>query len=153
MPPGAVPLAARAVTLRAEAGVYLEGEARRMAEARRKVVRTGLPERQTRVRLNFNLKAADVAWRRTELSRDAEAGADELEAVKGEQQEMGVQRRLALERLDADPAKIVPGQARFLAHALALPPTGEEEVEAFDARVEEVAMRIAAEWERGGARP
>ena len=149
MPPGAVPMAARAITLRAEASAYLESEARRMAEARREVVRAGLPDRRNRVGLNFNLKAADIAGRRSELSRDPESDAHELEAVKREQREMGAQRRLALERLEAEPDKIVPGEARFLAHALALPPTGEEEGEAFDARVEEVAMRIAAEWERG----
>ena len=149
MPPGAVPLAARAVTLRADAGAYLEEEARRMAEARREVVRAALPERRNRIGLNFNLKAADIAGRRSELSRDPEADPDELEAVKREQRQMGAQRRLALERLDAEPDKIVPGEARFVAHALALPPTGDEAVEVFDARVEEVAMRIAAEWERG----
>ena len=149
VPPGSVSLAARTVTLRARAAVDLEGEARHMAEARREVVRAGVPERRNRVGLNFNLKAADVAKRRAELARDAGAEAEELEAVKREQRELGAQRTLALERLDAEPERIVPGETRFLAHALVLPPTGQEEVEAFDASVEDIAMRIASEWERG----
>ena len=149
VPPGAVPLAARAVTLRAEAAAHLEREAHRMTGARRKVVRAGLPERRERVGLNFNLKGSDAAKRRTELSRDHGAKAEELEAVKREQRELGSQRRLAMGLLDAEPEKIVPGEARFLAHAVVVPPTGQGEVEAFDVNVEALAMRIASEWERG----
>ena len=148
IPPGAVSLAGRAVSLRAEAAAYLDEEALRMAEARREVVLAGLPEQRERVGQNFNLKAAEVAKRRMDL-RNSGGEAEELTAVKLEQRELGAQRRLALEQLDATPERIVPGEARFLAHALVLPPTGHEDVEAFDARVEEVAMRIASEWERG----
>ncbi|WP_420636572.1 helicase-related protein [Candidatus Palauibacter sp.] len=150
MPPGAVPMAARTVTLRAEAATYLQEEARRMAEARRETVRAGLPERRKRVGLNFNLKGADAAERRSELAKDASPDEEELEAVKREQRELGTQRTLALERLNAEPKRIVPGEARFLALALALPPAGQDEVEAFDVRVEEVAMQIASAWEREG---
>ena len=149
VPPGAVPLAARAVTLRAEAAIFLEAEARRMAEARREVVRAAGPARRERVGLNFNLRAAEVARRRSALARDPESGADEMEAVKREQRGLRERRRLALERLEAAPGRIVPAPGRFRAHALVLPPTEGEAVEAFDVRVEEVAMRIAAEWERG----
>ena len=149
VPPGAVPLAGRAVTLRAEAAGHLDGEARRMAEARREVVRAGLPERRERVGVNFNLRAAEVARRRLALSRDPEAAAEELDSVKREQRRLGEQRRLALERVEAAPGRVVPGGAGFLAHALALPPSDQAEVEAFDARAEEVAVRIASEWERG----
>ena len=148
-PPGMVRLAANAITLRAEAEAHLEGEARRRAEARREVVRAGLPDRRKRVGLNFNLKSADVATRRMELSRDPEVDSEELETVKQAQRELGAQRRLAIERLDEAVDRILPGDVRFLAHAVALPPAGQEDVEAFDAQVEEVAMRIASEWERG----
>lgn len=151
IPPGAVPLAARSVALRAQAAANLDAEAHYMADARRKAVRAGVRERRRRVGLNFNLKAADVAKRRAELARDAGADTEELEAVKREQRALAAQRTLALERLDAEPERIVPGETRFLAHALVLPPTGQEEVEAFDASVEDIAMRIASEWERGRA--
>ena len=154
VPPGAVPLAARSITLRAEAAAFLEAEALRMADARRGIVFAGLPERRRRIGENFNLRAAEAARRRMELSKSGESrnsaeGARELEAVKAEQRELGMRRGLALDRLEAAPERIVPGSVRLLAHALALPPTGDEEVEAFDARVEEVAMRIASEWEFG----
>ena len=154
LPPGAVPLAARAITLRAEAAAFLEAEALRMADARRGIVVAGLPDRRRRIGENFNLRAAEAARRRMELSKSGESEnsaerARELEAVKAEQRELGVRRGLALDRLEAAPERIAPGSVRFLAHALVLPPTGDEEVEAFDARVEEVAMRIASEWERG----
>lgn len=120
-----------------------------MADARREVVRTGVRERRGRVGLNFNLKAADVARLRAELARDADADPEELEAVKRKQRDLGAQRTLAWERLDAEPERIVPGEARFLAHALVLPPTGQGAVKTFDARVEDIAVRIASEWERG----
>ncbi len=149
VPPGAVPLAARAVSLRAEAKQHLDGEARRMARARREVARAGLAERRERVGVNFNLLAAEAARRRMDLSKDAESRAEELEAVKREQRGLRARRRRALERVEAAPRRIVPGRTRFVAHMLAVAPTGHDEVEAFDERVEEAAMRIAAEWERG----
>ena len=149
VPPGSVPLASRALTLRAEAAEYLEGRARDMTEAHREIVRSGLPERRNRIGLNYNLKAAEIAERRIEVSRDPDAQAEELEAVKRRQRALREQRSLALADIDSVPDRIVPGAPRFLAHALVVPPTGHEEVEAFDARVEEVAMRIASEWERG----
>jgi len=149
VPPGAVPLAARSVALRAQAAADLDAEAQDMADARREVMRTGVRKRRKRVGLNFNLKAADVARLRAELVRDADVDPEELEAVKRKQRDLGAQRMLALERLDAEPERIVPSEARFLAHALVLPPTGQGVVNAFDARVEDIAMRIASEWERG----
>ena len=149
VPPGSVPLASRALTLRAEAAEYLEGRARRMTEARRELVRSGLPKRRTRIGLNYNLKAAEIAERRIELARNPDAQAEELEAVKRRQRALREQRSLALADVDSAPTRIVPGEQRFLAHALVVPPTGQEEVEVFDVRVEEVAMRIASEWERG----
>ena len=149
VPPGVVPLAARAVTLRAEAAAHLDNEARQMAEARRELVRAGLPERRERIGLNFNLKAAEVARRRSELARDSDAEPEALEAVKREQRELRGLRTLALERLEAGPSRIVAAPSHLLAHALVVPPSEGDEIEAFDARVEEVAMRIASEWERG----
>ena len=147
VPPGAVPLAARAAPLRARAGAHLEEDGRRMAEERRKVVRAELPERRERVNQNFNLRTAEAARRRSELRR-AGGNGDELEEVKREQRALRTERRAALERLDGAPGRIVLGEARFLAHALALPPTAEDAERIFDAQVEEIAMRIAAEWER-----
>jgi len=147
VPPGAVPLAARAVTLRADVATRLDREAGRLADVRREVILKDLPDRLDRIGRNFKLKLAEVAKRRRELMSSEGTGPG-LAATKQEQRELLEQRGLALEWLDAEPARIVPGKTRFLAHALALPPTGQDDVEAFDARVEEIAMRIATEWER-----
>ena len=149
VPPGAVPLAARAARLRTDAAARLEEEAEQLARERRAAVEAELPDRRKRVGINFNLRAAELAARRSALSKGTRANpADRAEVVR-DQRALGERRRLAFEELEAAPGRIIPGTARFLAHALVLPPTGDEEREAFDADVERAAMAIAAEWERG----
>ncbi len=148
IPPGAVPLAGRAATLRVDAATRLEEEALRRAEARRETAKAELPRRRERIGVNFNLRAAELAALRRELAKNRQANRDEKEEVVRRQRALSEQRRLALQELDAAPQRIIAGPVRFLAHALVLPPTGNEEREAFDADVEKVAMAIAAEWER-----
>ena len=148
VPPGAVPLATRAVTLRAETNAHLHEEAERVAEARRELVRTSIPDRRARITLNLNLRAARAASRRSELSRDPDADLEALEAVKREQAALRLERSAAAEELEVAAHRIVPAAPSFRALAIALPPRGGEEAETFDADVEEVAMRLASEWER-----
>ncbi len=148
VPPGTVPLANKAVTLRAATNVHLHEEAQRVAEARRELVRDAIPERRARITLNLNLRAAEAASRRSALSRDPDADPEELEAVKRDQANLRLERLAAVEELEAAARRIVPAEPRFRALAITLPPRGGEEVEAFDAHVEETAMRIASEWER-----
>ena len=94
------------------------------------------------------MRAAELAARRSALSRSKRAGADDRKEVLRDQKALVEQRSLALEELDARPGRIVRGDVRFLAHALVLPAAGDEEREAFDADVESAAMAVAAEWER-----
>ena len=148
IPPGAVPLARRASTLRSDAVAQLEKEAERLTGERRAVSEAELPLRCERVGINFNIRAAELAERRSRLLRDPCANPDEREEIAKRQKAVGKQRQLALAELDTTPNRIVPGTVRFLAHAVVLPPTGDEELKAFDADVESVAMAIAAEWER-----
>ena len=148
VPPGAVPLAARAVTLRAQAVAHMREQAREMAEDRRTLVRSAIPERRRRMNVNLNARDAAAAGRRSKLARDAEANADELDAVKRRQTELRSERADALAELERGPQRIVAAEPRFRAIAIALPPTGREDVEAFDERVEDAAMRIASQWER-----
>ena len=148
VPAGTVPLATRAVTLRAETNAHLHEEAQRVAKARRELARDAIPERRARITLNLNLRAAEAASRRSALSRDFDANPEELDAVKQEQADLRLERSTAIEELEAAVRRIVPAEPRFRALAIALPPRGDEAVEAFDARVEETAMRIASEWER-----
>ena len=148
IPPGAVQLAIRASQLQADADLRLENAARGLADERRAIVEDELPQRLKRVGVNFNLRLAELAARRTALAKDSRAKPDDKEEVVQLQKAVSEQRRLAQEELDAGPSRVVPGAPRFLARAVVLPPTGNEAVEVFDADVEEVAMTIAAEWER-----
>ena len=149
--PGAVPLAARGVGMRASAAAYAEQElSARMTDERRAALQAELPERRRRIGVGFDLRAADLAGRRTKLAAGV-AGAethDELQAVKQEQRALSTERRQVLARADAAPERIAPGEVRFLAHALVVPARTSGALERYDARVEEIAVRIAAAWER-----
>ena len=159
--PGAVPLASRGVAMRAAAAEYAERKvAARIVEERRAALRADLPERLRRIRIGFDLRAAELAGRRSRLAvrgvgsggtggaGEADGAADgNLDAVKQEQRALPVERRLALARTDTAPEGIVPGAVRFS------PTPGRSrgdagELERYDARVEEIAVRIAAGWER-----
>ena len=149
--PGAVPLASRGGAMRASAAAYAGQElSARPVEERRTALRAELPERRRRIGIGFDLRAADLAARRTKLAGRA-AGTDthdELQAVKDEQRALSTERRDVLARTQAAPERIAPGEVRFLAHALVVPARDSDAIERYDARVEETAVRIAAGWER-----
>ena len=151
IPPGAVPLAGRGVAMRAEAVAFAERDILDpMTAAQRKARRAALPERRRRVAAGFDFRAAGLAARRVKLARNAagpEAG-EALDAVKREQQALAAEKARALAALAAAPDRIVSGGLRFLVHALVVPAADPGEVERYDARVEEVALRIAIAWER-----
>ena len=149
--PGAVPLAARGGAMRASAAAYAEQEmSARMADDRRAALRAELPERRRRIGVGFDLRAADLAGRRSKLAAGAGSAEthDELQAVKQEQRALSTERRQVLARADAAPERIAPGEVRFIAHALVVPARASGALERYDARVEEIAVRIAAAWER-----
>ena len=156
--PGAVPLASQGVAMRVSAAAYAEQElSARMVEERRAALRAELPERRRRIGVGFDLRAAELAARRTKLAGRADAGGtetdDELQATKAEQRALSSERRHVLARTDAAPERLAPGEVRFLAHALVVPARASGALERYDARVEEIAVRIAAAWEqeRGSA--
>ena len=149
--PGAVPLASRGLAMRASAAAYAEQElSARMVDERRAALRAELPERRRRIGVGFDLRAADLAGRRSKLAAGAAATEthDELQAVKQEQRALSTERRQVLARADAAPERIASGEVRFLAHALVVPARTSGALERYDARVEEIAVRIAAAWER-----
>ena len=81
----------------------------------------------------------------------ADRGGEELEAVKAEQKRLSTERQLALERIEAEPRRILPGGYRFLLHALVVRPEdagSAASAERLDEAVEELAVRIAVERER-----
>ena len=148
--PGVVPLASRALSMRDEAADYAESVVLAgIVEERRASARAELPERRRQVAAGFGLRDAEVARRRSRLTR---AGDDPeaLEEAKQEQRELGGERERALEELDAAPGRIVSGGVRFLAHALVVPAGeyGTGDLERWDAPVEERAVSVAVANER-----
>ena len=150
--PGAVPLASRALGMRAEAARYADQHVleRRVGE-HRDALRADLPERRRRVGIGFDLRAAELAGRRAKLARAGAERKDErngLEEVKREQRTLALEKDRALARIESGPDCIVAGDIRFLAHVLVVPASDTSEQESYDARVEEIAVRIAFGWEK-----
>ena len=149
--PGAVPLATQGIGMRAAAAVYAEHAlSTRMVDDRRAALRAESPERRRRIGTGFDLRAADLAGRRAKLvaSAGSATAEGELDAIKQEQRALSAERRDVLARTDAAPERIVAGEVRFLAHALVVPARASDELERYDARVEEIAVRIATAWEQ-----
>ena len=146
--PGSVPLASRAAAMRAGASVHVERHLAQWLEGHRTARNAELPERRRRVNVSFDLQSAALAKRRSELARAATESTDEdIAALKREQAALSSARERALRDLDSATDRIVPGPARFLAHALALPPPPDGDVERMDERVEAIAVRVAAQAE------
>ena len=159
VPPGAVPLASRGPSMRAEAAAHAEVRLLdELVEEQREQRRAELPERRRQVATGFGLRAHQAALRRKELAArvvgagdgTAAADAEALEQAKRDQQAVSLQRQLALDQLADAPDRIVPGDVRFLAHALVVPAADYAVAEAdhHDVRVEEIAVNIAVAWER-----
>lgn len=147
VPPGSVPLAARGIGMRASAASYLEQLAReRLVGDRRKALAGELPERRRRVQAGFDLREADLASRRIQLA--AKEGADdEVAAVKAAQRDLGAEKAEALAELEAAPSRIVAGEVQFVVHALAVPATSSDEIDQYDERVDQIAVRTVVDWE------
>ena len=150
--PGAVPLASRALGMRAEAARYAEQHVleRRVGE-HRNALRAELPERRRRVGIGFDLRAAELAGRRAKLARAGarqEGDQNGLDEIKREQRVLVLEKERALARIETAPDRIVAGDVRFLAHVLVVPASDAAEQERYDASVEEIAVRIALGWEK-----
>ena len=150
--PGAVPLASRAIGMRAEAVRYAEQYVleRRVGE-HRDALRAELPERRRRVGIGFDLRAAELAGRRAKLARTRSGRKDErngLEEIKQEQRALMLEKDRALVRIETAPDRIVADDVRFLAHVLVVPTNDAADQERYDASVEEIAVRIALGWEK-----
>lgn len=155
--PGSVSLASRGTALRASASVQVERHVSQMVETHRAARRAELPDRRRRVNVSFDLQAAALAKRRSELTRAAapdtgrgsrrESVQAEIAALKREQAALSGARQSVLRELDGDPNRIVAGAPGLLVHALALPPPADSDIERMDERAEAVAVRIAAQAE------
>ena len=143
--PGAVPLAGRAVPLRAEADQQLRALAEEFAETHRGQARRESSERAHRIATACDLEASELARRRKELRDKRGASPEDLADIRMEQKALPSRRERALREATAIAERIQPGEARMLAHALVVPMP--DAAGARDEPVEEIAVRIASEWE------
>ena len=157
-PAAARPFVATARSRAERAERYAVGAvAQTRAEALRKELLADLGEREAFLRRGYDHETAQLAARRIELAQraregDAQAKA-ELERVRERQKLIAAERDASLGALRREPELIAPGPAVAFVRALILPATSPEEREAHDAEVEQVAMQLAAEYERShGAR-
>ena len=150
--PGGEPLAAKAVGLVAEAKKYAEDTViASRVEAHRQRLLEGMEERIGFVSRGFDFLAADLAAVRARLNERIHAGdqraAGELDRVKEKQRSLTALRTERLNSIRAEPDAVRPGEANFLIHALVVPSDDPEEIEAHDAEVEAIAVRVATAYE------
>ena len=146
--PGSVPLARVAARLTDAAREWIDGDALpRLVDEHRARMEQSLPERLDWVSRGCDHRAAELIARRQQVGRKARAGdaraAEDLARVKEAQRRLATDKDHRLRLLQMEPSLIVAGDVELLAHALVLPTGDAEERRRHEARVEEIAMRIA----------
>ena len=146
--PGSVPLARVAGRLTDAARAWIDGEAlARLVDEQRTRIEQSLPERLDWVARGCDHRAAELIARRQRVGRKARAGdagaAQELARVKEEQRRLAADKDRRLRQLQMEPSSVVAGDVELVAHALVLPTADARERRRHDARVEEIAMRVA----------
>ena len=150
--PGGEPLAAKAIGLIAEATRFLEDTVSDgRVQAHRNRLLEGMEERLEFASRGFDYLAADLAAVRARLNERIHAGdqraAREIERVRERQRGLTGVREKRLSDIRAEPNSVRPGEAKFLIHALVVPSEDPEEIEAHDAEVEAIAVRVATAYE------
>ena len=151
--PGAYPLARQAQSFlpRVEEHVRTAvGEA--LVATRHDALAADLEQRLDYVRRGFGYQEAELAKRRAILYEavrggDARARVD-LDHVREQQKGLQREREVKIAEVASEPDRVAIGEVRMLARALVLPTTDPDEIRDFEARVEEIAMRIAAAHEQ-----
>ena len=146
--PGSVRLARVAARLTDTAREWIDGDALpRLVDEHRARMEQSLPERLDWVSRGCDHRAAELIARRQQVGRKARAGdaraAEDLARVKEAQRRLATDKDHRLRLLQMEPSLIVAGDVELLAHALVLPTGDAEERRRHEARVEEIAMRIA----------
>ena len=155
--PGSVPLARVASRLAGAAREWIDSDAlARLVDEHRARIERSLPERLDWVARGCDHRTAELIARRQRVGRKARAGdagaAAELARVKDEQRRFAADKDRLLRKVQAEPSLVVAGDVEMVAHALVLPTGDAEERRRHDAKVEEIAMRIAqAHEEASGA--
>jgi superfamily II DNA or RNA helicase/DNA-binding XRE family transcriptional regulator len=152
LPPEAQRLAVVAQHHRDLAHAYLtERVARTMAVEHRSRLLKTLEERETFVSRGFDFQEAELAVARAKLSQKAREGnkaaARHLSEIKEQQRVLSHRRDRALAILRREPELIVPGEVEFIAHALVVPSTDQEDLERHQAEIEQIAMDLVRAFE------
>ena len=150
--PGRVPIVALARRLIVDAATFArDGVAGRLVQSHQRKIVEDLPSRLEFVNKGFDFQAAELAAARARLTDKAKSGDPgariELARVKARQRGLIAIRTRRLAELRSEPERVRAGEFEFLVHALVVPAQDPEEVDRFDAEVEDVAMNIAASWE------
>lgn len=158
-----VPLSATTLLIGAkrsceEAQVYAaDSVAQSLADAKRNTLVTTLPDRERFVRRGFDYQDAELAAMRAKRTEKARAGdpraKGELTQIKERQRSLAIQMDSILSTMRREPELIVPGEVKFLAHALVVPSSDPEDRRRYDEEVEALAVKMAWAYEEGlGAR-
>ena len=156
--PGSIPLARQARRLVEAATEWLQGVTlARMVDEHRAQIESVLPERLDWAARGYDHQAAEFIAKRQRINERVRGGdthaQGELTTVKAQQRRLTEDKERCLARLKMEPARIVPGEAAMIAHALVLPSDNPEEHERHDAEVEAIAVRLARAYEEeSGAR-
>jgi hypothetical protein len=122
-----------------------------MVEEHRSSRLASLPERESFLKRGFAFQEAELAAARARLSEKAQAGDGrarlELGRIRERQRNLASQRDTAVRALIIEPAQIMPGTIRFIAHALIIPTLDPEDARRHDAAIEAIAMRVAIAYE------
>ncbi|GHT30743.1 hypothetical protein FACS1894214_1180 [Planctomycetales bacterium] len=110
-----------------------------------------LPQQEQLIRRGYEYREMELAAARTKHNEKAKKGnkkaAEALEAVKIQQRELFGERDNKIAALYREPELFVPGEVRFITHALVVPATTSEEQKQFDADVEKIAMQFVQAFE------
>ena len=122
-----------------------------LASERRNSIRVDIPARSDFIKRGYNFQEAELAAQRAALTPKARAGDKgaslSLAAVKEQQRHLDSRREDALAVLEREPELVTPGEVTFVAHALVVPSTNEEDKARHDAEVESIAVGIATSYE------
>ncbi len=122
-----------------------------LAAVRQRSLLDSLAEREEFLVRGYNSHDAELASQRARLTDRVRAGnalaRKAVDSIKEQQRTLAERRDAALAALRTEPAAIVPGEIRFMAHALVVPSSDPEDRKRHDAEVEAVAMQVAAAYE------
>lgn len=152
VPLSATKLATGAKTSCEEAQAYAEDVvSQSMADAKRRALVATLPQREDFVRRGFDYQDAELAARRTKLTEKARAGdpraKGELTQIRERQRNLAARMDSILSVMRREPELIVPGEVKFLAHAMVVPSSDPEDRKRYDEEVEGLAVRMAWAYE------